>query len=309
MKSYTRSCRYIRLTSDRQAQHGWLFSRMPMTATNWMVEVEFKIHGMGHLHGDGMAIWMIEERAEPGKVFGHRDNFNGLGVFIDTYKNQRPGTVFPYVMAMVGNSSVSYDKDHDGKDNELAGCSVRWSSLESSNTMLILYLKARGLRGGSIPTKIRLTYYQEVSLKVEVQYKAPDEWTECFETEAIKLPQSTYLGFSAETGELSDNHDIISVSSSNLHIRQDRGPTGSKKAKPYNPGGDKERGSWRWFFLKIVLLGIVVVGGYVGYTMYRASKRNSRFWRRWPTVLSFLLSLPHLKLAQPSIVLDKTHHS
>jgi len=103
---------------------------MPMTATNWMIEVEFKIHGAGHLHGDGMAIWITEERAQPGKVFGHRDNFNGLGVFIDTYKNQRPGTVFPYVMGMLGNSSVSYDKDHDGKENELAGCSVYPAKIE-----------------------------------------------------------------------------------------------------------------------------------------------------------------------------------
>ena len=91
----------------------------------FQIEVEFKIHGQGHLHGDGMAIWVIEERGKPGKVFGHTDNFNGLGVFIDTYKNSRPGVTFPYVMAMLGNSSVSYDKDHDGKDNELAGCSVR----------------------------------------------------------------------------------------------------------------------------------------------------------------------------------------
>ena len=72
-----------------------------------------------------MAVWLIEERAKPGNVFGHTDNFNGLGVFIDTYKNSRPGVVFPYVMAMLGNSSVSYDSEHDGKDNEMAGCSVR----------------------------------------------------------------------------------------------------------------------------------------------------------------------------------------
>lgn len=125
-----------------------------------------------------------------------------------------------------------------------------------------------------------MTYYQDVSLKVELQYKSLDEWTECFETEAIKLPQAGYLGFSAETGDLSDNHDIISVASHNLHVRQDRGSRkdqGKTTSKPYNPGGDKERGSWRWFFLKIVLFGIVVVGGYVGYTTYRASKRNSRF--------------------------------
>ena len=142
-KSYVYAGRYIRLTSDRQAQSGWLFSRMPMTATNWMIEVEFKIHGAGHLHGDGMAIWLTEERAQPGKVFGHRDNFNGLGVFIDTYKNQRPGVVFPYVMAMLGNSSVSYDKDHDGKDNELAGCSVCSLTHHGISMILINTLGAR----------------------------------------------------------------------------------------------------------------------------------------------------------------------
>lgn len=125
-----------------------------------------------------------------------------------------------------------------------------------------------------------MTYYQETSLKVEIQHKGPDEWTECFETEAIKLPQTSYLGFSAETGELTDNHDIISVNSYNLHVRQNQAgikKDQGKKTKPYNPGGEKEKGSWRWFFLKIVLFGVVCVGGYVGYTMYRASRRGSRF--------------------------------
>ena len=134
-----------------------------------------------------------------------------------------------------------------------------------------------------MPKKMRMTYYQDTSLKVELQYKAENEWTECFETEAFKLPQTAYLGFSAHTGELTDNHDIISVNSYNLHIRPNTGASRSSdrgsraKAHPYNPGGDKERGSWRWFIFKIVLFGIVVGGGYVGYTMYRASKRGSRF--------------------------------
>ncbi len=93
------------------------------------IEVEFKIHGQGNLHGDGMAIWLTKQRGTTGPVFGSADKFEGLGVFIDTYKNQRPGVVFPYVMAMVGNASVTYDKEHDGKDNEIAGCSVRLTFL------------------------------------------------------------------------------------------------------------------------------------------------------------------------------------
>ena len=107
------------------------------------VEVEFKLHGAGHLHGDGMAIWFTEERGQPGKVFGSRDNFNGLGVFIDTYKNGRTGVVFPYIMAMLGNSSISYNKDTDGQDQELAGCSVgpqtvHWYDLRCSHMSSLL---------------------------------------------------------------------------------------------------------------------------------------------------------------------------
>lgn len=130
-----------------------------------------------------------------------------------------------------------------------------------------------------MPTKIKITYYAEQSLRVDLQYKAVDEWTECFETEPIKLPQTAYLGFSAETGELTDNHDIISVSSQNLHIRQKitAGETEKVQSRPYNPGGTKEHGGWRWFFLKIILFGIALVGSYVGWTMYRANRRGSRF--------------------------------
>lgn len=75
-----------------------------------------------------MAIWVTEQRASPGPVFGHADKFKGLGIFIDTYKNHRPGTVFPYVSAMLGNGTESYDKDNDNKATELAGCSVQHPS-------------------------------------------------------------------------------------------------------------------------------------------------------------------------------------
>lgn len=41
------------------------------------------------LFGDGFAVWLTKERAEMGPVFGNRDNFEGLGIFFDTYANSR----------------------------------------------------------------------------------------------------------------------------------------------------------------------------------------------------------------------------
>lgn len=49
-----------------------------------------------------MAMWITKQRALTGPVFGSADKFEGLGIFFDTYKNNRPGTIFPYVMAMLG---------------------------------------------------------------------------------------------------------------------------------------------------------------------------------------------------------------
>lgn len=224
--------------------------------------MEFKIHGKNQLFGDGFAMWLTKDRAKQGPVFGSADNFEGLGVFFDTYKNNRPGVVFPFVMAMVGDGKTSYDKDTDGKNTEFAGCS------------------ARGIRNPSVPTKARLTYFQDKSLKLELQYKSEGEWTLCFETEQPPaIPQVAYLGFSAETGELSDNHDIISVSAKNLYTTQPTtrptpGSGRSKKALPPKKSG----GSWTWFFTKIFLAILVLGGGYVGFTAWRAqSKRNHRF--------------------------------
>ncbi|KAJ6108684.1 hypothetical protein N7523_010007 [Penicillium sp. IBT 18751x] len=264
-----RADKYVRLTADRPSQQGWIFSRVPLTATNWQIELEFAIHGEGNLHGDGFAMWLTKQRATQGPVFGSTDRFEGLGIFIDTYKNNRPGVSFPYVMAMMGDGSTTYDQAHDGKANELAGCS------------------ARGLRSAPVPTKLRLTYFQDKSLTLDLQYKTEDSWTNCFTLNAeetnIAIPSVAYLGLSAETGELSDNHDIISLKAENLYsLNRNSGSRGSDSTKGRGRGSSntkppREKGNWTWFLFKVVLFFGAIVGGYFGYTIYRTKARSSRF--------------------------------
>ncbi|KAJ5223818.1 hypothetical protein N7468_008360 [Penicillium chermesinum] len=263
-----RADKYIRLTADRPSQQGWLFSRVPLTATNWQIELEFQIHGNGNLHGDGFALWLTKQRATMGPVFGSTDRFEGLGIFFDTYKNNRPGVSFPYVMAMMGDGQTTYDQAHDGKANEIAGCS------------------ARGLRNANIPTKARLTYFQDKSLSLELQYKTEDTWTECFtlssEDANIAIPSVAYLGLSAETGELSDNHDIISLKAENLYSVNNKNNAGgsrgdSSRGRGRSSRGQKKSGSWSWFLFKWVLFFGAIAGGYFGWTIYRTKNRSSRF--------------------------------
>ena len=255
-----RADQYVRLTTDHSSQAGWIFSRVPLTATNWEIEVEFAINGAGHLFGDGMAMWVTKDRAEMGPVFGMKDRFEGLGIFFDTYKNNRPGVVFPYVMAMLGDGQTSYDQANDGKANELAGCS------------------ARGIRNSDIATKVKVTYFQDKELTVDLMYKQEDVWTRCFEVPNIKLPSVTYLGFSAETGELADNHDIISIETKNLYSPSGRSASAAG-SKDYSRNKRKQKqskqgGSWAWTITKFFIFGALCAVGWVGFTAYRARSRD-----------------------------------
>jgi mannose-binding lectin 2 len=117
-------------------------------------------------------------------------------------------------------------------------------------------------------------------LRLELQYKAEDDWTKCFEVKNFHVPPVAYLGFSAETGELSDNHDIVSVKAINLYKKNPGAPSssssgaGGKTASSMSRERESEGGSWTWFLMKFVLFGLALTGAYVGFTVYRTRQRD-----------------------------------
>lgn len=119
-------------------------------------------------------------------------------------------------------------------------------------------------------------------------YKSEDTWTNCFTLTApdtnIAIPSVAYLGLSAETGELADNHDIISLKAQNLYniggnTGDNRAPSSggpsSNKASVKPP--QEEKGGWGWFFVKALLFIVAIAGGYIGWTFYRTKQQYSRF--------------------------------
>ncbi|GBC05348.1 hypothetical protein RclHR1_06190007 [Rhizophagus clarus] len=246
--------KHIRLTHDRQSQTGWLWSRLPITSTNWQVEFEFNIDGQHPtLHGDGMAVWFTSERAKVGPVFGFIDRFEGLGIFFDTYANSRHPHSFPYVMAMIGDGKTEYDHDFDGKKNEVAGCEA-------------------DIRSKQVATKARITYYKNTYLEVKLQYKAWDQWEPCFTIPNVTIPSVAYLGFTALTGEVSDNHDIISITTNNIV---------SVPPRSYKPSvRQQDPSSSSWFGL-LFILKLIATSAFLGvlvlvYRMYK-NQSNKRF--------------------------------
>lgn len=276
--------RHIRLTQDKPHQIGWLWSRFPIIVSSFEVTFEFKIDGHASTtYGDGLAMWLTQERATSGPVFGSKDYFNGLGIFFDTFANVRHPYSFPRIMAMQGNGVESYKASKDGAGQELAGCSF-------------------DVRRASVATMARLTYVKGVFLELKVQYEDWDEWESCFKVEDFKLPANTYLGFSALTGDLSDAHDIVSVSTNSIvfkertleeleaerrkHFPKD----GSKPLLGY--GNDKHHKlfsvhaiadlfsglfSLGWFLVKCGLVIAALAGGAVAFLRWRKARDAKRF--------------------------------
>ena len=152
--------------------------------------------------------------------------------------------------------------------------------------LLLTREQARGLRASSVPSKGKLTYFQDKSLSLQLQYKTADTWIDCFTVEAteeqpLKMPNTAYLGFSAHTGELTDNFDIISVETRNLYnpVAASSGRAAAAAARASGRGRPPKKtgGGWGWFFFKLLFFAGLVGGGYVGYTKYREKQRYSRF--------------------------------
>ena len=112
-----------------------------------------------HLFGDGFALWITKDRAQPGPVFGSigalprtrsclvgsnkpsQTNLRGWVYsltrmycsfsYLSTssrktyrYANGRHAYSFPRIVAMMGDGKTSYDHDDDGDKNSMAACSV-----------------------------------------------------------------------------------------------------------------------------------------------------------------------------------------
>ena len=72
------------------------------------------------------------------------------------------------------------------------------------------------------------TRYENDRLTVSHDLLNKRAWAPCFSIEGVRLPTGYYFGMSATTGDLSDNHDLISVKTYEL----DTAPGVSKDERP-----------------------------------------------------------------------------
>lgn len=156
-------------------------------SADWEVELSFQIAGTQTLGGDGLAFWYAKDAGQEGPVFGSRDRWLGLGVFVDTYDNDG-GHDNPRISVVANDGTRSYNPTTDGRDIELGGC-------------------VAPLRRTPEPVGL-LVRYDGAAQRLRVEYStAPGRWTECVAA-TVALPRGYRFGVSAATGALSDTHDV-----------------------------------------------------------------------------------------------------
>lgn len=156
---------------------------------NWVIDFFFKITGPHP--ADGMAFWFTEDGFVPGKAFGNKENFKGLGVFLDVFNNKGYHYADPIITAMVGDGVKVYDHDHDGREHSVGGCHAAIANTQE-------------------PVQMRVVYNKNT---LDVSYKIDQEgdFVACLHAKEVHLPRSGYVGFSAHTGALSAKHELLAV--------------------------------------------------------------------------------------------------
>ncbi|CAI2355568.1 unnamed protein product [Caenorhabditis sp. 36 PRJEB53466] len=245
----------IRLTGDDQSKAGGLWNTQPVWSRDWELQVSFKVTGStGDLFGDGMAIWYTSEPNQLGPVFGGKDYFRGLAVFLDTYSNHNGPHQHghPFISAMVSDGSLHYDHDKDGTHTQLGGentgCTAKFRNKDHDTQLLIRYVG------------------DTLSIFTDIENKGV--WNLCMSVNNVQLPTGYFFGVSAATGDLSDGHDVVSVKMFEqefAHVerigeadRRNVVPHAQFTASPRDHSDDARPSSLGWHHIIVILFSLAV---------------------------------------------------
>lgn len=207
---------FARLTPDRQSKKGALWATRSIGTSEISVALKFRISGQGKKYfGDGMALWLTDSRSyRMGDFHGSTEKFKGIGVIIDTFKNAEMSSYHKDITVVINEGS----SDQEQMLTSSIGCNGD-----------IRYHEDRG--DFSVSSASRIKFVVEpvpttegadasggtLVLSVFLDANNSGEYRDC--VASTTLPKAldpawlsrTYIGITASTGQLADNHDVLSL--------------------------------------------------------------------------------------------------
>lgn len=189
----------IRLTPQQQGRYGYVWNNVISEMSDWSVVLEFQVNGLPSGGADGFAFWYSDKSETIGSVYGSTDYWVGLGIMFDTFNNDNVGRN-PIITAVYNDGTKKYDFATDGATQSIGSCPSNYRNLQS-------------------PASARITYQnKKLTVDIGTRRDASNQpaYINCFTVDNLELGIDKYFGVSARTGDLSDNHDIISILTTDL---------------------------------------------------------------------------------------------
>ena len=233
VKRLTPPARALCVVRALQSKRGYAWHTDAMNMEHFTVSTYFRVSGQGSsLFGDGFAVWLTtSNRYREGPLHGFSETFTGIGIVFDTFRNLESGHVHKDVAVIVNDGSGPYKLDdgvepqgcdgdfryHEGRDdfnvharsgaaitlNVRAGCCVGGAAVHGECS------------GARRLTRLGCVGSQKDVLTIRLDSKGDGNWKECVQSYKIPIQgewyRQLYLGVTASTGQLADNHDIIAM--------------------------------------------------------------------------------------------------
>uniref|UniRef100_A0AAX7UDN3 L-type lectin-like domain-containing protein n=1 Tax=Astatotilapia calliptera TaxID=8154 RepID=A0AAX7UDN3_ASTCA len=182
----------VRITPSLRSQRGSVWTKNKVNFEHWEAEVTFRVSGRGRMGADGLAVWFTSTQGLEGPVYGAADQWNGIGVFFDSFDNDGKKNN-PAILVVGNNGNLVYDHQNDGSTQALGTC-------------------LRDFRNKPYPVRAKITYYKRTLTVLINNGFTPDkeDYEFCTKVDNMVIPSDGFFGISAATGGLADDHDVLS---------------------------------------------------------------------------------------------------
>lgn len=191
---------FVRLTPDRQSKKGALWSKKKLGTSQFSSTMKFRISGQGKkFFGDGMAFWCIQQAYYvEGDLHGSVERFTGIGIIFDTFKNTETLSYHRDVSIIINDG----EKTTEMMMEKVDGCDAN-----------IRYHEDRADFSVDSTSRVKILVNGR-NLEVLIDEKNDGEFKSCANTElpfAEDWAKNSHIGITGSTGQLADNHDVISL--------------------------------------------------------------------------------------------------
>lgn len=202
---------FIRLTPDRQSKKGAIWSKKALGVDEFSATFKFRISGQGEkFFGDGLAFWITQSpRHFDGSLHGAEEMFTGISIIFDTFKNTERIAAHRDVLVLVNNNDKTFD-EMTADTAAIQGCNVNVRFHEKRDDFSVSQMSTAKIIIGD-----------GESLLIQIDQGSTGQWVDCVNIPNIGLSPDwlfdAHIGMTASTGQLADNHDIISLESYSDH--------------------------------------------------------------------------------------------